>query len=183
MDLFSLSSLFSKILMLKFFQVTFINSDGTENLHPSPPFKIRLSKKLRESSHALPGNVNSSLSVKSNDNMADGESQKEKLIVETYIPADPGPYPQDKPKQNSVRFTPTQVPITFWDNPLIPIGASLVTNVEVLRHIKAFLVRVKGASVLRFYANQHFKTVLNPSSNFEMILSLIKSQFFLSKHT
>lgn len=91
------------------YQVTFINSDGTENLHPSPPFKIRLSKKMRENSHALPGNVASSLTVKSNDNMADGESQKEKLIVETYIPADPGPYPQDKPKQNSVRFTPTQI--------------------------------------------------------------------------
>ncbi|RLN19012.1 intron-binding protein aquarius [Panicum miliaceum] len=91
------------------YQVTFINSDGTENLHPSPPFKIRLSKKMRESSHALPGNVNSSLAVKNNNNVADGESQKEKLIVETYIPADPGPYPQDKPKQNSVRFTPTQI--------------------------------------------------------------------------
>ncbi|KAG2540364.1 hypothetical protein PVAP13_9NG550456 [Panicum virgatum] len=91
------------------YQITFINSDGTENLHPSPPFKIRLSKKMRESSHALPGNVNSSLAVKSNNNMADGESQKEKLIVETYVPADPGPYPQDKPKQNSVRFTPTQI--------------------------------------------------------------------------
>nr|CAB3500638.1 unnamed protein product [Digitaria exilis] len=91
------------------YQVTFINSDGTENLHPSPPFKIRLSKKIRESSHALPGNVNSSLNVKNNDNIADGESQKEKLIVETYVPADPGPYPQDKPKQNSVRFTPTQI--------------------------------------------------------------------------
>lgn len=67
--------------------------------------------------------------------MADGESQKEKLIVETYIPADPGPYPQDKPKQNSVRFTPTQVPFTLWDNPIISTGACLVTNVEVLRHI------------------------------------------------
>jgi len=107
--------------MLDLFQVTFINSDGTENLHPSPPFKIRLSKKMRESSHALPGNVNSSLAVKSNNNMADGESQKEKLIVETYVPADPGPYPQDKPKQNSVRFTPTQVLFRLWDNPIISI--------------------------------------------------------------
>ncbi|PWZ05918.1 Zeaxanthin epoxidase, chloroplastic [Zea mays] len=91
------------------YQVTFINSDGTKNLHPSPPFKIRLSKKMRESSHALPGNMNSNLTIKSRNNMADGEPQKEKLIVETYIPADPGPYPQDKPKQNSVRFTPTQI--------------------------------------------------------------------------
>lgn len=34
---------------------------------------------------------------------------KEKLIVEAYTPPDPGPYPQDQPKQNSVKFTPTQV--------------------------------------------------------------------------
>jgi hypothetical protein len=115
--------------MLDLFQVTFINSDGTENLHPSPPFKIRLSKKMRESSRALPGNVNSSLAVKNNNNMADGECQKEKLIVETYVPADPGPYPQDKPKQNSVRFTPTQVLFRLWDNPIISIGSCLATNV------------------------------------------------------
>ena len=103
------------------FQVTFINSDGTKNLHPSPPFKIRLSKKMRESSHALPGNMNSNLTVKSRNNMADGEPQKEKLIVETYIPADPGPYPQDKPKQNSVRFTPTQVLFRLSDNPIFQL--------------------------------------------------------------
>lgn len=118
-DLFSRSSSLSKILMLEFLQVTFINSDGTENLHPSPPFKIRLSKKMREISHALPGNVNSSLTVKNYDNIADGESQREKLIVETYVPADPGPYPQDKPKQNTVRFTPTQVLFRLWDNPIV----------------------------------------------------------------
>jgi intron-binding protein aquarius len=64
---------------------------------------------MREISHALPGNVNSS-DITSKNNMVDDEgSKKEKLRVETYIPADPGPYPQDKPKQNSVRFTPTQV--------------------------------------------------------------------------
>ncbi|KAL5191651.1 Sucrose synthase 2 [Glycine soja] len=34
---------------------------------------------------------------------------KEALIIEIYTPPDPGPYPQDQPKQNSVRFTPTQV--------------------------------------------------------------------------
>ncbi|KAL6650047.1 hypothetical protein ACP70R_014271 [Stipagrostis hirtigluma subsp. patula] len=91
------------------YQVTFVNSDGTENLHPGPPFKIRLPKKMRETSHALPGNVSSNMTSKHNDNMADGGSTKEKLVVETYVPADPGPYPQDKPKQNSVRFTPTQI--------------------------------------------------------------------------
>ncbi|KAG8097336.1 hypothetical protein GUJ93_ZPchr0013g35702 [Zizania palustris] len=90
------------------YQVTFINSDGTENLNPSPPFKIKLSKKMREISHALPGNINSS-DLTAKINMVDDISQKEKIFVETYIPGDPGPYPQDKPKQNSVRFTPTQI--------------------------------------------------------------------------
>ena len=29
--------------------------------------------------------------------------------VESYIPPDPGPYPEDVKNQNMVRFTPTQV--------------------------------------------------------------------------
>lgn len=91
------------------FQVTFINTDGTENMHPSPPFRIKLSKKMRETSHALPGNVNASDTASKNNMVDDEWSQKEKLRVETYVPADPVPYPQDEPNQNSVRFTPTQV--------------------------------------------------------------------------
>lgn len=31
------------------------------------------------------------------------------LRVESYAPADPGPYPEDLPPQNPVRFTPVQV--------------------------------------------------------------------------
>ena len=31
------------------------------------------------------------------------------LKAESYTPPDPGPYPQDKPPENSVRFTPVQV--------------------------------------------------------------------------
>ena len=33
---------------------------------------------------------------------------KGKLLVESYTPVDPGPYPQDLPPQNRVRFTPVQ---------------------------------------------------------------------------
>jgi len=29
--------------------------------------------------------------------------------VESYVPPDPGPYPEDKPRTNTVRFTPVQV--------------------------------------------------------------------------
>ncbi|GMH30504.1 hypothetical protein Nepgr_032347 [Nepenthes gracilis] len=87
------------------YQVSFINPDGTENLHPKPPFRIRLPRMLKSSVHALPSNRPN---VASRDE-GDVGAVQEKLIVEAYIPPDPGPYPQDKPKQNSVRFTATQI--------------------------------------------------------------------------
>ena len=34
-----------------------------------------------------------------------------RIVVEPYFPPDPGPYPQDKPPENTVRFTPVQVRI------------------------------------------------------------------------
>lgn len=43
------------------------------------------------------------------DNSANMAARKEKIIVEAYVPPDPGPYPQDQPKKNTVRFTPIQV--------------------------------------------------------------------------
>ncbi|KAH7656226.1 CWF11 family protein [Dioscorea alata] len=92
------------------FQVCFLNPEGKEEPSPNPPFRIRLPKTLKGSVHALPGNKNSSNSATlGGEDMATQGAEKEKLIVEPYIPADPGPYPQDQPKQNSVRFTPTQI--------------------------------------------------------------------------
>ncbi|XP_059651946.1 uncharacterized protein LOC132299398 [Cornus florida] len=90
------------------YQVSFINSDGTENLQPRPPFQIKLPRNLKGNTHALPGNKKSTLASMDNDSTMGASSDKE-LIVEAYIPPDPGPYPQDQPKQNSVRFTPTQI--------------------------------------------------------------------------
>ena len=38
------------------------------------------------------------------------ESEELPLVrVESYKPPDPGPYPEDDPRQNAVRFTPVQV--------------------------------------------------------------------------
>ncbi|KAF5841175.1 hypothetical protein DUNSADRAFT_14005 [Dunaliella salina] len=37
-----------------------------------------------------------------------GSSRKKELLVESYVPPDPGPYPEDKPRTNSVRFTAVQ---------------------------------------------------------------------------
>ncbi|KAF5733623.1 intron-binding protein aquarius [Tripterygium wilfordii] len=90
------------------FQVSFINKDGSENLHPKSPFRIKVPKELKGDMHAVPGNKISSVDSTNND-MTDADFHKEKLIVEAYIPPDPGPYPQDQPKQNSVRYTPTQI--------------------------------------------------------------------------
>ncbi|XP_010916892.1 uncharacterized protein [Elaeis guineensis] len=84
------------------FEVCFVNPDGTEGLNPSPPFQVKLPKTMKGKNHALPGNKKSS-------KMVDEGSEKEKIFVEAYVPADPGPYPQDQPKQNSVRFTPIQI--------------------------------------------------------------------------
>ncbi|XP_027360461.1 RNA helicase aquarius isoform X2 [Abrus precatorius] len=91
------------------YEVSFVNPDGTENLNPRAPFKIKLPRTLKTSSGALTGRAVSTAGATNGVNMADGNHQKETLIIETYTPPDPGPYPQDQPKQNSVRFTPTQV--------------------------------------------------------------------------
>ncbi|KAF5195306.1 Rna helicase aquarius [Thalictrum thalictroides] len=91
------------------YQVSFLSQDGSENLHPTPPFRIKLPKALKGNTHALPGNKKSSASTVEDVNMVDTGLDRERLIVEAYVPPDPGPYPQDQPKQNSVRFTPTQI--------------------------------------------------------------------------
>ncbi|XP_042485253.1 RNA helicase aquarius, partial [Macadamia integrifolia] len=90
------------------FEVSFVNSDGAENLHPEPPFRIKLAKAMKGNSHALPGNKKSTTTI-DDGYMVDASLERERLIVEAYVPPNPGPYPQDKPKQNSVRFTPTQI--------------------------------------------------------------------------
>ncbi|CAN1813775.1 RNA helicase aquarius [Linum perenne] len=91
------------------YQVCFVNQEGAESVDPSPPFRIRLPRTLKGNPHALPGNKKATIESKDDVNMADATNEKERLIVETYIPPNPGPYPQDQPKQNSVRFTATQV--------------------------------------------------------------------------
>lgn len=78
-------------------------------MDPKPPFRIKLPRMLKGNKHALPANERSDKDLVNDVNMVDAGIEKEELVVEAYIPPDPGPYPQDQPKQNSVRFTPTQV--------------------------------------------------------------------------
>ncbi|KAH9709891.1 P-loop containing nucleoside triphosphate hydrolases superfamily protein [Citrus sinensis] len=91
------------------YEVSFVHPDGTENLDPRPPFRIRLPRTLKGTSRALPGNKKLTSDSMQVVNMVDASDGKDQLIVEAYTPPDPGPYPQDQPRQNSVRFTPTQV--------------------------------------------------------------------------
>ncbi|KAI4384634.1 hypothetical protein MLD38_002757 [Melastoma candidum] len=91
------------------YEVSFVDTNGLEKSNPGPPFRIRLPRTLKANAVALPGNKKSHSGPIANANAADPKNEKEKLIVEAYVPPDPGPYPQDQPKQNSVRFTPTQV--------------------------------------------------------------------------
>lgn len=83
-------------------------------MQPSPPFKIKLPRNLKGKAHALPGSEKFTIASADAVGMPEVHSERDKLIVEAYIPPDPGPYPQDQPKRNSVRFTPTQVLITSY---------------------------------------------------------------------
>ncbi|KAL1367940.1 hypothetical protein AAHE18_02G085100 [Arachis hypogaea] len=90
------------------YEVSFTNPNGTESTNPRPPFKIMLPRTLKATASSLHRSA-TSVGGPNSINVDDDNHLKERLIVETYTPPDPGPYPQDQPKQNSVRFTPTQV--------------------------------------------------------------------------
>lgn len=64
---------------------------------------------MKSDSHALPGNENTDNNNQNDHKMTANGVEKENIFAEAYVPPDPGPYPQDQPKKNSVRFTPTQV--------------------------------------------------------------------------
>jgi Intron-binding protein aquarius N-terminus len=66
---------------------------------PGPPYRIEMkaptapssSKKRKETESAVPG------------------TPIEDVIVTHYDPPNPGPYPEDQPPKNKVRFTPVQI--------------------------------------------------------------------------
>ncbi|KAI3949343.1 hypothetical protein MKW98_023280 [Papaver atlanticum] len=91
------------------YQVCFPGPDGTEISNPEPPFRLKFPKAMKSSSLVLPGNAKSARDEQNDVHMVDAGSELEKLIVEAYVPPDPGPYPQHQPRKNSVKFTPTQV--------------------------------------------------------------------------
>ena len=83
---------------------------------------------LKSSTLALPGNKKSTADSTDDVAMENADNEKEKLIVEAYTPPDPGPYPQDQPRQNSVRFTPIQVLCKSSFSMLLSDSTSLLIN-------------------------------------------------------
>jgi intron-binding protein aquarius len=77
------------------FEVVFEDEQGdaiTEN-SPPPPYRLRF-KASESSSKGKDG--------------AKGAKGKETVVITPYTPPNPGPYPQDQPRKNGVKFTPVQ---------------------------------------------------------------------------
>lgn len=93
------------------YDVSFLHPDGDVDKFPKPPFRITLPRTLKSAANqVLPGatkrgGVDGDIVNK----MMESNGKREQIIVETYVPPDPGPYPQDQPKKNNVRFTPVQI--------------------------------------------------------------------------
>lgn len=90
------------------YDVEFINNSG--NPEPTRPFKITFPPPPRKAASKR------GKKRKAGEEPAEEDlpvTSRPKLIAESYAPQNPGPYPQDKPPENSVRFTPVQVCTTF----------------------------------------------------------------------
>lgn len=81
---------------------------------PAPPYKVTYPSDQQQLQPA-PGSTkrgpDGELSVGAGAEGGSGEQQDSRpvLLVEGYRAINMGPYPEDRPKENSVRFTPVQV--------------------------------------------------------------------------
>lgn len=89
-------------------QVIFRSTNKTEDECPLPPYRVTFPKSFMSPPKAF-SSKKRGLATETRPDNPQGSVVKDKIVVEAYVPPDPGPYPQDKPKQNTVRFTPVQV--------------------------------------------------------------------------
>ncbi|KAG5008532.1 hypothetical protein JHK85_027074 [Glycine max] len=61
------------------YEVSFVNSDGSENLNPRPPFKIKLPRTLKPNNGTLTGHAMSTSGATNDINVVDANYQKEAL--------------------------------------------------------------------------------------------------------
>lgn len=87
-------------------ELEFVNGSRSERLER--PFRITFPPLKEEEAEG--GSKGKRKAGEAADGEAGGAAAApaRKLVVESYTPRDPGPYPEDLPPQNSVRFTPVQ---------------------------------------------------------------------------
>lgn len=86
----------------------FLTLDGEQDKDPKPPFRVTLPKASVTGTKKA-GVRKRKVVDEQSDNALESKLDKPKVLVEAYVPPYPGPYPQDQPKKNTVRFTPVQV--------------------------------------------------------------------------
>jgi len=104
------------------YQVKF--AEGADGSKPVPPFKVTfpesgptplaaaMTAHSRSDGSSVAADMGSGSKAEGRGQEANGSGaggEKPVLTVESYTPPDPGPYPQDQPRRNNVRFTPVQV--------------------------------------------------------------------------
>ncbi|CAM6126846.1 unnamed protein product [Calypogeia fissa] len=89
-------------------EVIFLTPDGEEDKEPIPPFRVTLPKASVTGTKKAGARKRKGVEEQSDDTL-ESKIEKPKILVEAYVSPDPGPYPQDQPKKNIVRFTPVQV--------------------------------------------------------------------------
>ncbi|CAM6086285.1 unnamed protein product [Calypogeia fissa] len=99
----------------RFSIVVFLTPDEEEDKEPIPPFRVTLPKASVTGTKKAGARKRKGVEEQSNDTL-ESKIEKPKILVEAYVPPDPGPYPQDQPKKNTVRFMPVQVELTIRAN-------------------------------------------------------------------
>lgn len=82
--------------------------NNTENPEPCKPFKVTFPMPAQKE-ETQKGKKRKAESEPVIEDAVKPVSAKPKLIAESYVTLNQGPYPQNKPPENPVRFTPVQV--------------------------------------------------------------------------
>ena len=90
----------------------------------------------------------------------DTPSGPPKLVAESYVPPNPGPYPQDKPPENQVAFTPVQVSplVIIWHGELAGKLCNLLQGLLGLLD-----ANVPNTASLLYLVSTLMSTVQNPN--------------------
>ena len=88
--------------------VHFLTAEGDEDTASIPPFQVTLPKISTGTDVKLKSGKRKDVDGDATSTV-DSAPDRGQVVVRTYVPPDPGPYPQDQPKQNSVKFTTVQV--------------------------------------------------------------------------